>query len=169
MIPSSFDAMNHRLRYIEIALQSAGDRRVHLLRGEADEAEPREHDPASHEARTDRKAAPIMAQAVWIEETVHKEAHAGAPLDRAETRSWIDGTPSGWRAFIAVFRREQTPACTAVSLHVGVGVILTARAPNRRRSLRALSGLDDAGPRSPNTRERKWTRPHCSSSSSWCC
>ena len=102
------------------------------------------HDPASHEARTDRKAAPIVAQAVWIEETLkdapggvaekpnggyeqqhtaerlsedgreraarprdasacsgcdlegerpddrvehtfHKEAHAGEPLDRAET------------------------------------------------------------------------------------
>jgi hypothetical protein len=39
-----------------------------------------------------------------------------------------------------LFRREQTPPCTAVSLHVGVGVILTARAPNRRRSSRAFGG-----------------------------
>jgi hypothetical protein len=82
-----------------------------------------------------------------------------------------DGTPVclplGWRAFIAVSRREQTPACTVVSLHVGV-VVLTARALNRRRSSRAFSGRDDAGPRSPNTQERKWTRPLCSSSSSWC-
>ena len=41
---------------------------------------------------------------------------------------------SGWRAFKCLFRREQPSACTAVSLHVGVGVILTAKAPNRRRS-----------------------------------
>ena len=47
----------------------------------------------------------------------------------------------------AVFRREQTPACAVVSLHVGVGVILTAKAPNRRRSLRPFGGRDDAGPR----------------------
>jgi LPXTG-motif cell wall-anchored protein len=46
-------------------------------------------------------------------------------------------------AFIAVSRREQTPPCTAVSLHVGVGVILTAEAPNRRRSSRAFTGRDD--------------------------
>jgi hypothetical protein len=52
---------------------------------------------------------------------------------------------------ITVFRREQTPAIYAVSLHVGVGVILTARAPNRHRSSRAFSGRDDAGPRSLNT------------------
>jgi hypothetical protein len=75
----------------------------------------------------------------------------------------------GLAAFIAVFKREQTPACAVVSLHVGVGVILTAKAPNRRRSLRPFGGRDDAGPRSRNTGERKWTRPHCSSSSSWCC
>jgi hypothetical protein len=75
----------------------------------------------------------------------------------------------GLAAFIAVFRREQTPACAVVSLHVEVGVILTAKAPNRRRSLRPFGGRDDAGPRSRNTGERKWTRPHCSSSSSWCC
>jgi LPXTG-motif cell wall-anchored protein len=37
----------------------------------------------------------------------------------------------------AVSRREQTPACTVVSLQLGVGVILTARAPDRRRSSRA--------------------------------
>ena len=37
-----------------------------------------------------------------------------------------------------MFTREQTPACTAVSLHIGVGVILTAMAPNR--SSRAPSG-----------------------------
>ena len=72
-------------------------------------------------------------------------------------------------AIIAVFRREQTTACAVVSLHVGVGVILTAKAPNRRRSRRPFGGRDDAGPRSRNTGERKWTRPHCSSSSSWCC
>jgi len=106
--------------------------------------EHRVHDPANHESRTDRKAAPIVAQAVWIEEslqdapggvaekpnndhehqrtakwlsedgreraarprdasaclgcdlegqcaddhvkhTLHEEAHAGEPLDRAET------------------------------------------------------------------------------------
>ena len=75
----------------------------------------------------------------------------------------------GLAAFIAVFRREQTPACAVVSLHVGVGVILTAKAPNRRRSLRPFGGRDEPGPRSRNTGERKWTRPHCSSSSSWCC
>jgi hypothetical protein len=49
------------------------------------------------------------------------------------------------------------------------GVCLTARAPSCRRWSQAFGGRDDAGPRSPNTRERKWTRPHCSSSSSWCC
>jgi hypothetical protein len=54
----------------------------------------------------------------------------------------------GLAAFIAVFRREQTPACAVVSLHVEVGVILTAKAPNRRRSLRPFGGRDDAGPRS---------------------
>ena len=96
-----------------------------------------------------------------------------------ETSSWTDIFQSsprresrlvwGLAAFIAVFRREQTPACAVVSLHVGVGVILTAKAPNRRRSLRPFGGRDDAGPRSRNTGERKWTRPHCSSSSSWCC
>jgi hypothetical protein len=75
----------------------------------------------------------------------------------------------GLAALIAVFRREQTPAYAVVSLHVRAGVILTAKAPNCRRSLRLFGGRDDAGPRSPNTRERKWTRPHCSSSSSWCC
>lgn len=32
--------------------------------------------PASHEARTDRKAAPIVAPAVWIEESL-KDAPAG--------------------------------------------------------------------------------------------
>jgi hypothetical protein len=75
----------------------------------------------------------------------------------------------GLAVFIAVFRREQTPACAVVSLHVGVGVILTAKAPNRRRALRPFGRRDDPGPRSRNTGERKWTRPHCSSSSSWCC
>ena len=30
-------------------------------------------------------------------------------------------------------------------------MILTAKAPNRRRSSRAFGGRDDAGPRSPNT------------------
>jgi hypothetical protein len=94
-----------------------------------------------------------------------------------EISSWTDIFQSrrdaslawGLAAFIAVFRREQTPACAVVSLDVGVGVILTAKAPNRRRSLRPFGGRDDAGPRSRNTGERKWTRPHCSSSSSWCC
>jgi hypothetical protein len=36
----------------------------------------RVQDPASHEARTDRKAAPIVAQAIWIEETL-KDAPGG--------------------------------------------------------------------------------------------
>jgi hypothetical protein len=54
-----------------------------------------------------------------------------------------------------VFSREQTPACTAVSLHVGVGGILTAMAPNRRRSSRAFSGRDDAGPRRQTHRREK--------------
>ena len=68
---------------------------------------------------------------------------------------------------ICVFTREQTPACTAVSLHLGVGVILTAMAPNR--SSRAPGGRDDRGPRSAkNTKERTWTRPLCSSSSFSC-
>jgi len=40
-------------------------------------------------------------------------------------------------------------------------------APNRRRSSRAFGRRDDAGPGSPNTREKTWIRPHCSSSSSW--
>jgi hypothetical protein len=39
-------------------------------------AQHRVQDPASHEARTDRKAAPIVAQAVWIEETL-KDAPGG--------------------------------------------------------------------------------------------
>jgi hypothetical protein len=72
-------------------------------------------------------------------------------------------------ASMVVFRREQTPACTVASLHVGVSVILTAKAPNRHRSSRPFDGRNDAGPRSRNTGERKWTRPQCSSSSSWCC
>jgi hypothetical protein len=94
-------------------------------------------------------------------------------------RSQVDWTgqssPRGERLALGagnrlmLFRREQTSAGTVVSLHVGVGVILTAKAPNRRRSSRAFGGRDDAGPRSPNTRERQWTRPHCSLSSSWCC
>jgi LPXTG-motif cell wall-anchored protein len=34
-------------------------------------------------------------------------------------------------------------------------VILTAKAPNRRRSLRPFGGRDDAGPRSRNTGREK--------------
>jgi hypothetical protein len=56
-------------------------------------------------------------------------------------------------ALYSLCRREQTPAGTAVSLDVGVGVILTARAPNRRRSSRAFGGRDDAAPRWPHTGE----------------
>src|SRR4029453_16635653 len=75
-----------------------------------------------------------------------------------------------WVAFIAVFSREQTPAYTAVSLHLGVGGIPTAMAPNRPRSSRAFSGRNDAGPRRSTHRREKWTQPLCSSSSSsWCC
>lgn len=89
---------------------------------------------------------------------------------RTSSKARRDATLAwGLAAFIAVFRREQTTACAVVSLHVGVGVILTAKPPNCRRSRRPFGGRDDAGPRSRNTGERKWTRPHCSSSSSWCC
>ncbi len=89
---------------------------------------------------------------------------------RTSSKARRDASLAWWlAAIIAVFRREQTTACAVVSLHVGVGVILTAKAPNRRRSRRPFGGRDDAGPRSRNTGERKWTRPHCSSSSSWCC
>ena len=89
---------------------------------------------------------------------------------RTSSNARRDASLAWWlAAIIAVFRREQTTACAVVSLHVGVGVILTAKAPNRRRSRRPFGGRDDAGPRSRNTGERKWTRPHCSSSSSWCC
>jgi hypothetical protein len=48
-------------------------------------------------------------------------------------------------------------------------VILSAKAPNRRRALPPFGRRDDPGPPSRHTEERKWTRPHCSSSSSWCC
>ena len=161
-------------------------------------------DPADHEGRTDRETAPIVAQTVWIEETLkdapggvaeksnggyeqqraaewlsedgreraarsrdasaclsrdlegqraddhvehtlHKEAPAGEPLDRAETvhrsmvrrilphdsgeesrvgwtpgkaRREMSGSHSSWQASLAVSRRAQTPACTPVSLHV---------------------------------------------------
>jgi hypothetical protein len=34
------------------------------------------HDPAYHEGRTDRETAPIVAQTVWIEETL-KDAPGG--------------------------------------------------------------------------------------------
>jgi hypothetical protein len=64
-------------------------------------------------------------------------------------------------------RRQPEPllSCTVV------GVILTAKAPNRRRSGRPFGGRDNAGLCSrTHTGERKWTRPHCSSSSSsYCC
>ena len=107
-----------------------------------------------------------------VEHTLHNEADAGQPFDRAETvhRSMYVGflaglfcdlrcehlaklaerrvSRLGLALFFAVFRREQTPACTVVSLHVGVGVTLTARATNRRRSSQAFNGRDDAGPRS---------------------
>jgi hypothetical protein len=52
---------------------------------------------------------------------------------------------SGSRSVECLFRTEQTPACTAGSLHVEVGRILTARAPNRRRSSRAFAERDEAG------------------------
>jgi hypothetical protein len=61
----------------------------------------------------------------------------------------------GWRALIAVFRRGQTPACTAVNLHVAVGVILTAR---RRIAVVRHERLVDAmtqGRARQTTRERK--------------
>jgi hypothetical protein len=52
-----------------------------------------------------------------------------------EIATWVDSqqrSPGGKclaleLASVAVFRRGQTPACTAVNLHVGVGVMVTAR------------------------------------------
>jgi hypothetical protein len=77
--------------------------------------------------------------------------------------------PSSWRAFNACSEGNRHQPAGLLACTLELGVILTARAPNRRRSSPAFGGRDDAGPRPPNTRERKWTRPHCSSSSSWYC
>jgi hypothetical protein len=51
-------------------------------------------DPANHEGRTDREAAPIVAQAVWIEETL-KDAPGGVAekpnggYEQQRTAEWL--------------------------------------------------------------------------------
>jgi LPXTG-motif cell wall-anchored protein len=80
-------------------------------------------------------------------------------------RSQVDWTPgkarreasvshSGWRPVDACSVGNRHQPAPFVSLHVEVGVILTAKAPNRRRSSQAFSGPDDTGPRSPHTGEK---------------
>jgi hypothetical protein len=52
------------------------------------------HDPANHEGRTDREAAPIVAQTVWIEETL-KNAPGGVTekpnggYEQQRTAEWL--------------------------------------------------------------------------------
>ena len=47
-----------------------------MIKAERLASEHRVHDPANHEARTDREASPIVAQTVWIEDTL-KDAPGG--------------------------------------------------------------------------------------------
>ena len=77
--------------------------------------------------------------------------------------------PLGWGAINACSEGNRHQPAPLLASTLESDVFLTARAPNRRRWLPAFGGRDDARPRSLNIRERKWTRPHCSSSSSWCC
>ena len=52
------------------------------------------HDPANHEAHTDREAAPIVAQTVWIEESL-KDAPGGIAekpnggYEQQRTAEWL--------------------------------------------------------------------------------
>src|SRR4030095_6624843 len=203
----------------DFTLASSRGGRQPTIQAECLPAQHRVQGPASHEARTDRKATPIVAQAVWIEEslkdapggvaekpnndheqqrtaewlsedgreraarpryasaclgcdlkgecandhvehTLHKEAHAGQPLDRAEIVHRFDGTPDfshdslersqvGWapckarergecllsscRAFNACSEGNRRPLAPLLAYTLELGVFLTARAPNRRR------------------------------------
>src|SRR4029453_5950257 len=58
----------------------AGPRRARQTTIEAERlpTEHRVHDPADHEGRTDREAAPLVAQTVWIEETLKDTPGGGA-------------------------------------------------------------------------------------------
>ena len=59
---------------------------------------------------------------------------------------------SSWRASNACSEGNRHQRAPLLAYTWELGVILTARAPNRRRSSRAFCGRDDAGPDSPNTR-----------------
>jgi hypothetical protein len=56
------------------------------------------------------------------------------------------------RAFYACSEGNRHQRAPLLAYTWELGVILTARAPNRRRSSRAFCGRDDAGPHSPNIR-----------------
>jgi hypothetical protein len=59
---------------------------------------------------------------------------------------------SSWRAFNTCSEGNRHQRAPLLAYTWELGVILTARAPNRRRSSRAFCGRDDAGPHSPNIR-----------------
>jgi len=83
-------------------------------------------------------------------------------------RAFLRRLHSSWRAH-HLFRREQTPAWAVVNLHVAVSVILSKKAPNHlvRYDVR-MDGQRRAA-LAKHKGERQWTRPHYSSSFSWCC
>ena len=60
----------------QLTLAASRRGRQTTIKAERLPSEHRVHDPANHEAHTDREAAPIVAQTVWIEDTL-KDAPGG--------------------------------------------------------------------------------------------
>ena len=74
----------------------AGPRRARqtAMQAESLPTERRVHEPANHEGRTDREAAPIVTVTVWIEETL-KDAPGGVAekpnggYEQQRTAEWL--------------------------------------------------------------------------------
>ena len=100
--------------------------------------------PADHEGRTDRDAAPIVAQTVWIEETL-KDAPGGVaekPLTETMQRGWTtqitrSRRPGGSRVQVLCggCARSDSPRQTS---RPGMGSSLAARRQRLREAEAAL-------------------------------